>query len=60
MCELGEGQRENLQADSLLSVELHMGLDVRLDPTTLRSWSKQKSRVECFTDQATQVPQTLF
>ena len=44
--------RATIQADTILSVEPNTGLDV----TTLRSWPEPKSRVECFTKWATQVP----
>ena len=45
-----KGERENLEADSKLSVEPDTGLD----PRTLRSRSEPKSRAGCSTDRATQ------
>ena len=49
-----EKERKESQTDSLLSIELHIGLDLR----TLKSQPELKPKVECLSNWATQVPET--
>ena len=51
-----EGERE-FQAGSVLSAQ---SLTQGWNSQTMRSWPELKSRVECLTNWATQVPQTLY
>lgn len=50
----GEGERES-QADFMPSAEPNM----RLDPTTLRSWPEPKSRVGCLTERHLGAPDLI-